>query len=265
MGTMGGIRAPAVAGLFYPAAPEALRQTVATLLAGVGVTAAPRPRALIAPHAGYVYSGRVAAPAYARLAPWRDRISRVILLGPPHRVAVPGIATSSARGFATPLGDVALDADAVAEVAARPAVGYADRAHVPEHSLEVQLPFLQTVLARFTIVPLLVGAVPAAQVAQAIAPWWDAEDSLIVVSTDLSHYLDYDAARASDARTDAAIMALDPATIGPDDACGAYALRGLLHLAHGRGATIERLMCCNSGDTAGDRTRVVGYAAYALG
>ncbi|MCB1750031.1 MAG: AmmeMemoRadiSam system protein B [Gammaproteobacteria bacterium] len=261
---MTSVRTPAVAGLFYPEAAAVLHDTVTTLLAEAADHGGPRPRALIVPHAGYVYSGRAAAAAYHHLARFRDRVGRVLLAGPPHRVAVRGAATVSCDYFRTPLGDVAIDTVAARELVASGAVEYADAAHVPEHSLEVQLPFLQTVLGEFTLLPLLVGDLPPAAVAALLAPWWDAEDALVVVSTDLSHFLDYDTARTVDGDTDAAIRAFDPSRIDPTRACGCRALNGLLHLAAARAAGIERLALCNSGDTAGSRDRVVGYAAYAL-
>ena len=257
-------RKPAVAGLFYPAQPAVLRREVQALLAGAVRAAGPRPRALIVPHAGYIYSGPAAAQAYARLQPWRDTIKKIVLLGPPHRVPVRGIAASSADAFETPLGTVSLDRTAIDAIARNPCVTINDPAHAPEHSLEVQLPFLQTVLGAIEVVPLLVAASDTAQVSELLLPWWETADSLIVISTDLSHYLDHAAAVRRDAATDNAIMRLEHTLIGPEQACGCRALNGLLHLARARRAEIERLALCNSGDTAGSRDRVVGYAAYAL-
>lgn len=257
-------RPAAVAGLFYPGEPALLGDTVAALLDAAGAAEGPAPRALIAPHAGYVYSGAAAATAYARLAPWREQVDRVLLLGPPHRVPVRTLAVPGDDAFATPLGEVPLDRAACDALAAAAGGVIDDRAHADEHSLEVHLPFLQHVLGAFSLVPALVGEMAPAALAACLRPWWDDARTLVVVSTDLSHFLDYAGARARDGTTDRAIMALDPAPIGPEQACGCRPLNGLLYLAGEVGASIERLALCNSGDTAGDRARVVGYAAYAL-
>lgn len=256
------IRAAAVAGLFYPAEAGALRGAVQRLLAGVETADGPRPRALIVPHAGYIYSGTTAAAGYARLRPWRHTIKQVLVLGPPHRVPVRGIAASSAEAFATPLGNVPLTPAEREPTAGIVALN--DAAHALEHCIEVQLPFLSTVLDTVTVLPLLVAESSAARVAGIIATHWERDDCLTVISTDLSHFLDYDAARRRDFATDERIMALDDAGIGPEQACGCHALNGLLHLAARRGARIERLALCNSGDTAGSRERVVGYGSYTV-
>ncbi|MGR8920913.1 MAG: AmmeMemoRadiSam system protein B [Gammaproteobacteria bacterium] len=259
-------RPAAVADLFYPGNPARLRAEVGSLLGAAPAAAhAVAPRALIVPHAGYVYSGSAAAAAYARLAARAARIRRVLLLGPPHRVAVSSLAVTSAAGFETPLGTVPIDTRAVSGLVREGVLAVSDAAHAEEHSLEVQLPFLQTVLDDFTLLPVLVGDVRPGVVAALLDPWWDADDALIVVSTDLSHFLDYAGARERDGATDAAIMRLDPPCIGPYEACGCRALNGLLHHARARAAQIERLALFNSGDSAGGRERVVGYAAYALG
>lgn len=258
------IRPPAVAGLFYPDHADALASTVRDLLAGAPASAGPRPRALIVPHAGYIYSGAAAAAAYARLRSWRDDIEKVLVLGPPHRVPVRGVALSGASAFATPLGALSLAVDDRDRLLAAPDVSIDDAAHAPEHSIEVQLPFLKAVLGAVELLPMLVGESAPARVAQLLAPYWDEDGALIVISTDLSHFLDYNAARLRDSETDASIMGLDAARIGPEQACGCRALNGLLYLAAQRKSGIERLALCNSGDTAGDQRRVVGYAAYAL-
>ena len=258
------IRPPAVAGLFYPAQQATLRATVRDLLASAQGICTARPRALIVPHAGYNYSGAAAAAAYLSLSAWRQTVKRVVLLGPPHRVAVQGIATSSASAFATPLGSVTLDPSAPNLTTLNACVTTNDAAHALEHALEVQLPFLQCVLDEITILPLLVATPDVQQISTLLAPWWDADDTVIVVSTDLSHYLDYTSARERDSATDRAIMRLDHGVIGPAQACGCRPLNGLLHLAQQRAARVERLALCNSGDTAGTRDRVVGYGAYAV-
>jgi len=253
-----------VAGLFYPDDPAQLRATLAQLLGEADTASAEPPRALIVPHAGYVYSGAVAAAAYRRLARWHDTYHRVVLLGPPHRVPVRGAATVSAKRFSGPLGSVAVDHEALLAPLARGEVQIDDDAHAAEHALEVQLPFLQSLLDDFTLVPLLVGEMSAADTARLITPWWEDPETLVVVSTDLSHFLDDAGARRMDAVTDGMILALDERGLTPEHACGCRALAGLLHLARARGAHIERAAQCNSSDTAGPRDRVVGYAAYVL-
>lgn len=258
------VRKAAVAGLFYPGAAATLRRQVDQLLAAVEPGGGECPRALVVPHAGYIYSGAAAAQAYARLRSWRTRLKRVLVLGPPHRVPVRGLATSSATAFATPLGELPIDAHAVTAWSALREVAFNDRAHADEHSIEVQLPFLQTVLGDIRLLPLLVGESSAQRLADWLAPAWQQDDTLIVVSTDLSHFLEYDRARQRDGETDATIMQLDASRIGPEQACGYRALNGVLALATQAEARIERLALCNSGDTAGPRERVVGYGAYAL-
>jgi AmmeMemoRadiSam system protein B len=260
------VRSAAAAGAFYPADAGALREEIARSMAGAVVppSDAPLPKAVIVPHAGYIYSGPIAASAYLRLAPAAGLIRRVVLLGPSHRVALRGIGVSSADAFATPLGLVRIDAAGRDRVLSAPDVAVDDAAHEFEHSLEVQLPFLQTVLDSFTLVPLVVGDATADQVAAALDLCWGGPETLVVVSTDLSHYHRYADAAGLDARTAAAIVARRVAEIGDDDACGARPLRGLLRAAEERGLTVEPLDLRNSGDTAGDRGRVVGYGAFAL-
>lgn len=258
------IRKPALAGLFYPAAADELRAQLKGLLADTTPSNNERPRAIIVPHAGYIYSGAAAAQAYARLAPWREQIKHVLVLGPPHRVPMCGLALSSATAFATPLGDLPLDRSTMAAFTCEHDVAVNDLAHAPEYSIEVQLPFLQTVLGDINILPLLVADPSPARLAELLAPSWERDDTLIVISTDLSHFLNDEAARRRDSETDETIMNLDATRIGPEQACGCRPLNGLLHLAARRAAHIERLALCNSGDSAGSRARVVGYAAYAL-
>jgi hypothetical protein len=257
-------RPPAVAGLFYPDDPTVLRHDVRHLLAaGTPERPAPLPKALIAPHAGYIYSGLSAGHAYAQLVPHAARIRRVILLGPVHRVPVRGLALPSVERFDTPLGPVEIDRDAVERLRELPQVVVSDRAHEAEHSLEVHLPFLQQVLQRFTLVPLAVGDATADEVAEVLERLWGGDETLIVVSSDLSHYLPYATARAVDRETVDTMLALAP-TLGHEQACGATPVNGLLALARRRGLRAELLDLRNSGDTAGDRGRVVGYAALAL-
>lgn len=258
------VRQAAAAGMFYPGAPGELAAQVHRYLAEAATPSAgdAPPKAIIAPHAGYVYSGAIAASAYARLVPAADRIHRVVLMGPCHRVAVRGIAVSSAEAFATPLGSIPVDAAARDAILALPQVSVFDATHTEEHSLEVHLPFLQELLDRFTLVPLVVGQASAAQVAEVIETLWGGEETVFVISSDLSHYLDYDSARALDGRTCAAIEALDPDAISYDQACGRVPVAGMLTVAKRRGMTVATLDLRNSGDTAGDRRRVVGYGAW---
>jgi hypothetical protein len=225
---------------------------------------APAPKALIAPHAGYVYSGPVAASGFARLAPARERIRRVVLLGPSHFVPLRGLALPAAAGLATPLGTVPVDAEGAARAARLAPVAVRDDAHAREHSLEVHLPFLQRVLADFAVVPLAVGEADPDEVGAVIDALWGGEETLVDVSSDLSHYLDYDAARRRDRRTSEAIEALRWEEIGRDDACGRVAVRGLLWAARRRGLHASTLDLRSSGDTAGPRDQVVGYGAWAF-
>jgi AmmeMemoRadiSam system protein B len=258
----GTIRPPAVAGAFYPAEPRRLRDEVDRFL-GWEPETAPLPKALVVPHAGYVYSGAVAASAYRLLRARAQRIRRVVLLGPCHRVALAGLAAPSTSAFATPLGEVCVDLEALAAVADLPQVVFSDAAHRAEHSLEVQLPFLQAVLADFRLAPFAVGSAAPQAVAEVLEALWGGPETLIVVSSDLSHYHPYREAREIDSASCRRIVA-GHADLGPQEACGAHALNGLLLAARRHGLGISLLDCRNSGDTAGDRDHVVGYAAFAL-
>jgi AmmeMemoRadiSam system protein B len=261
---MGSIRKPAVAGTFYPADPAELAAMVDDCLAAAAAEGTP-PQAVIAPHAGYVYSGPIAASAYARIAPLNGTVRRVVLIGPSHRVPFRGLALPEADGFATPLGTVPVDREAAGRILALPQVSVLDEAHVGEHSLEVHLPFLQTVLDNFSLVPLVAGDAGAEDVAEVIEALWTGPETLVVVSSDLSHYHDYDTARRMDAETSAAIEALDAGRIGHDQACGRVPVGGLLTLARRRGLQAQTIDLRNSGDTAGPRDQVVGYGAYVFG
>jgi len=259
------LRPAAVAGAFYPADPRALSSEVGEMLDGVEALA-PRlgfPKAVIAPHAGFIYSGPVAAHAYDALTPARGIVQRVVLLGPVHRVPVRGLALPDTDAFATPLGRVPVDVAAVKTLADLRQVVVSARAHALEHSLEVQLPFLQQVLGEFQLVPLAVGDAGAKEVAEVIERLWGGPETLIVVSTDLSHYHPYREATRIDAETLTRIEAF-ATDIRHEQACGATPLNGLLGVARARGMTIRRLMACNSGDTAGGSDHVVGYSAFAL-
>ena len=261
---MGGTRAAAVSGSFYPADAGELGQSVKRYLAAAGRREGPAPKALIAPHAGYVYSGPIAAAAYASIAGASERITRVVLIGPCHRLAVRGFAAAGWRAFETPLGEVPVDAEAVEQALALPAVEVFDAAHRQEHCLEVQLPFLQSVLADFAIVPLLAGEATAEETAELLELLWGGPETLIVVSSDLSHYHDYDTARRLDGGTSEAIEDLRPEAIGDDNACGRVPIAGLLLAARRHGLAATTLDLRNSGDTAGGRREVVGYGAYAF-
>ncbi|RIK06465.1 MAG: AmmeMemoRadiSam system protein B [Acidobacteria bacterium] len=259
------IRKPAVAGAFYPASPHALAQEIEEYLALVPERAeATAPKALIVPHAGYVYSGPVAAYAYKRLAPLQGQVSRVVLLGPSHRIPLRGIAACSADRFETPLGSLAVDVGAVATALELPQVRIVDDAHIAEHSLEVQLPFIQEVLGDVQLVPFAVGDASPAETGELIELLWGGPETVIIVSSDLSHYHDYKTASALDRRTSERIVDLEYDKIGYGDACGRVPVTGLLWAAKRRGLSCSILDLRNSGDTAGPRDEVVGYGAYAF-
>jgi len=255
------IREPAVAGQFYPGNASELGATIRLFFEAVQGEDGPAPKALIVPHAGYSYSGAVAATAYARLRPYSGLYTRVILLGPAHRIAVTGLALSGADVFRTPLGDVPLDKDAL-DALTTLKVRVVDATHQFEHSLEVHLPFLQSVIESFSLVPLVVGDATAESVAEVIDALWGGPETLIVISSDLSHYLGYDEARVSDKATCQAIESLEAHSIDHDHACGATPIGGLLISARRRGMQVTTLDLRNSGDTAGDKNRVVGYGAW---
>ena len=262
---MASVRPPAVAGAFYPGEPRALAAELDELLGGVE-TAGPHlgfPKALIVPHAGYIYSGPVAARAYEELAPARGIVRRVVLLGPVHRVPVRGLAVPTDAAFATPLGTIPIDQEALASVRDLPQIVTSDAAHAMEHALEVQLPFLQRQLGAFSLAPFAVGDATVEEVAQVIARLWGGEETLIVISTDLSHYHAYAQARDIDRSTVTRIAQL-ATDLDHGEACGATPLNGFLHLSKSRDLSVRLLAACNSGDTAGGKDRVVGYSAFSL-
>jgi MEMO1 family protein len=262
------VRPPAVAGTFYPGSPEELRSMVAALMGEAESREGERPprpaaKAVIAPHAGYVYSGPIAAVAFRALAPAAPAIRKVVLLGPAHYVPIRGLALPAAQSYATPLGLVAIDPEGAGAVLRLPQVRVQPEAHAREHSLEVELPFLQMLLGEFRVLPLVVGDADDEEVAEVLDRVWGGPETAVVISSDLSHYLPYDRAREVDRRTADEILALD-GPLDPHQACGAMPINGLLATARRRGLTPELLDLRSSGDTAGDRGRVVGYGAFAF-
>jgi len=256
------VRLPAVAGRFYPADSRTLARDVDAYVRGAEHPVPEGlPKAIIVPHAGYVYSGPIAGAGYVELSRARGAVERVVLLGPAHYVPVQSIAMTGADAWRTPLGDVPIDTDARRVALTVPGVVVDDEAHAPEHSLEVQLPFLQTVLDDFRIVPFAVGDATAEEVAAVIDCLWGGPETLIVVSSDLSHYNPYATARQLDRGTAAAILALD-SSLDHEQACGATPINGFALCARRRSLFPELIDLRNSGDTAGDRRRVVGYAAF---
>jgi len=257
------VRPAAVAGSFYPENPELLRTQISSYLQEAQATAI-RPKALIVPHAGYIYSGPIAANGYATLTNHSESYSRVVLVGPSHRVPFRGVATSSATHFSTPLGSIPLDVQAIRELERSGTIVQLDEAHALEHSLEVQLPFLQETLNQFSLIPLVVGDTSPEQLAELLDTLWDGPQTLIVISSDLSHYHDYKAAQKMDLATAEAISSLTPSAIGYDDACGRTGVNALLILAKRKRLEVKTLDLRNSGDTAGSRDQVVGYGSWAM-
>lgn len=260
---MPSIRHPAVADMFYPGDPARLQADIQSMLAAADAATAV-PKAIIVPHAGYIYSGPVAANAYAQLLPARGKIRRVVLLGPCHRVPLSGLAISSADFFETPLGPIPIDRELSDKVLQFPQVQEYDLTHEQEHSLEVQLPFLQQTLDEFTLLPLVVGDASGEEVHEVLEAVWGGDETLIVISSDLSHYHDYSTAQSLDAATCRAIENLDHKHIKYGQACGRNPVLGLLQSAHKHHLKVSTLDLRNSGDTAGGRGQVVGYGAWAF-
>ncbi len=261
---MGSIKQPAVAGLFYSDNPEKLRSQVASFLDEGQAGRVKKPKALIAPHAGYIYSGTTAGHAYAQLQSVADKIRHVVILAPSHHLAFPGIGYCSAEQFQTPLGCLKANFDAIALIKTLPQVNQVDEAFEKEHSLEVQLPFLQVALGDMQITPLLVNNAHSSEVAEVLEKLWGGDETLIVVSSDLSHYLDYSDAQRKDQEATHAIEQLEPNALAYDHACGHTPVRGLLIAARNHHLSVTTLDLRNSGDTAGPRDQVVGYGAYAF-
>jgi AmmeMemoRadiSam system protein B len=255
------VRFPAVAGTFYPATRSELDALVTSLLAGVTQKGRGCPKALVVPHAGYVYSGPIAASAFALLTPHGERIRRVVLVGPAHRVSVDGMVAPGASRMRTPLGDVVIDVEALG---ALPAISANATAHAGEHSLEVELPFLQKLVPQAKIVPLAVGRASPTEVGGVLAALWGGPETVVVISSDLSHYLPYEIGRAADQKTAERVLALDPRPLSGEDACGAAGINGLLVAARSRGMRAELVDLRSSGDTAGLRDEVVGYGSFAF-
>lgn len=258
---MSAIRPPAVAGLFYPSNKEQLADTVHEFLSAARPLPLTHIKALIVPHAGYIYSGPIAATAYAALIPQAARIRRVILLGPTHRVAVRGLALPGADAFDTPLGRVMIDTAAAQSIVRLPQVCVSAPVHALEHALEVQLPFLQSILTDFTVLPLAVGMASPEEVAAVLEILWGDQKTLIVVSSDLSHYLPYETCRRVDHETTQAMLNLQQ-PIAHDRACGGTPVSGLMIAARHHRLMPHLLDLRNSGDTAGTRDAVVGYASF---
>ena len=268
------IRPPAVASMFYPVGAAELRKAVQNYLSNAGteedVSQLKKEefaelRTLIVPHAGYIYSGKIAASAYRLLKQNKNQFKRVMLLGPAHRVLLEGAAFPEADAFQTPLGEITLDKELIEKILAEFSwISVSDKAHAEEHCLEVQLPFLQETLGEFKLLPLVVGDAKTELLAALIQQFSKDHETLIVISTDLSHFHDYETAREIDGRTANAIELLEQNQISTEDACGAYPLRGALLAASQNQWKVHRLGLCNSGDTVGDRGRVVGYGAWAM-
>ena len=259
------IRPPAVAGQFYPADPGELRYQVDRMLTQADLLEHPDgalPKAIIAPHAGYVYSGQIAANVYGRLKPLASKITRVILIGPAHRVYVPGIALPTVAGFASPLGITQLDTDFIDKLANLSFAEKRDDAHAQEHALETQLPFLQEVLGDFKLVPIVVGGADDRQMIALMETVWGGDETLIVISSDLSHYHDYDTAKEKDNSTAKEIEVLNAGRLVGEDACGCRGVNGLLWMARRHDLRATTLEVKNSGDTAGPKNRVVGYGSW---
>ncbi len=256
-------RTPAVAGIFYPDNTHELSTMIDQFLQAAKNTG-PVPKAIIVPHAGYIYSGPIAASAYTLIKPACNRIKRVVLLGPSHKVPLLGLAATKMQEFSTPFGEIPIDRKAIESILKFPQVSLMEQAHANEHSLEVQLPFLQKILNQFSIVPLVVGKATSEQVGEILEALWGNAETLIVISSDLSHYYNYKSSKKLDELTTQAIETLSPEKIDYEQACGRIPINGLLHVAKIRKMHVETVDLRNSGDTAGSKNQVVGYGAYAF-
>jgi AmmeMemoRadiSam system protein B len=261
---MGFAKQPNVAGRFYPGQQSVLKQTVAELLGDAPTVDIEQPKAIIVPHAGYVYSGSVAATAYKPFLKFKHNIRNIILVGPAHFVTFFGIATTFADSFITPLGAVEVNHELVKSALECDPVLELDQAFQQEHCLEVQLPFISELFPNAKITPLLVGNAKYSDVATLLKKLWGDKDTLIIISSDLSHYHDYKTANKLDQATSDAIESIQPDKMEPHSACGKIPIQGLLQCAKEFGLKVNKLDLRNSGDTAGDKSRVVGYGAYYL-
>lgn len=265
---MNSVRAPAVSGTFYPSNRTVLRQTVNKYLeTAVSPSLSQKqsskiPKAIIAPHAGYIYSGAIAGVAYQRLQGRSEHIKRVVLIGPAHTMRIRGLATVSVDALVTPLGEVEVDKEVLEQIRPFPQLQTNDAVHAQEHGLEVHLPFLQMILQEFKVVPLVVGESSGAEVAEVLNALWGAKETLIIVSSDLSHFYDYKTAVKRDTQTAASILNLEPEKLKQESACGRLPIQGLLIQAKQKGLSVHLLDLKNSGDTAGNKDRVVGYGAF---
>lgn len=257
------IRPAAVAGMFYPADAKKLQTTVHHLL-DIAEHSDIKPKALIAPHAGYIYSGSIAACAYNSLKNCKNNFKKIFLLGPAHTKPVKSIALPSHEYFSTPLGQYKLDTDTISKIAKKYNFEFDDLAHMKEHCLEVHIPFLQVLYPESELIPIVVGHCDQSFLADILEPYWNNKDTMFIISSDLSHYHQYTDAMRIDAQTTKAIENLDSDLISPKRACGCYPIKGILELAHRHNLKVKTIAQCNSGDTAGDKSKVVGYGAYII-
>ncbi len=257
------LQAAAVAGMFYPGNPAQLAAGVDGSLAKA---APPRlsPKAVIAPHAGHVYSGDIAGAAYRLLAQRKGEIKRVVLLGPNHRMPVRGIALSPAEAWETPFGPLPVDRTARDSLARQPGFAVTPMPFVNEHSLEVHLPFIHRVLGKVEILPMLVGETTTEQASRTLDALWGGPETAIIISSDLSHYHDYETCRTKDEETASGIERLQQDICVGDRACGFHSIKGLIDQAQRRDLRVTALDVRNSGDTHGPRDRVVGYGSFAF-
>ncbi len=258
------VRTTAVAGAFYPSEPEILSKDIQRYIEETPSVSLPVPKAIIVPHAGYEYSAGVAASAYKLLKSGRKSIKKVVILAPSHKIGFNGMALTKASAYETPLGNVEIDKEMNEQLLALPLVDYLEEAHKSEHSLEVQLPFLKEALDDFKLIPVITGNASPTDVETLLETVWGKKDTLIVISTDLSHYLPYNEACILDNKTKTAIENLDIDSIEQEQACGYVPLKGMLTIAKAKKMQVETLEVKNSGDTSGSKNRVVGYGAWAF-
>lgn len=263
----GSTRAPAVSGLFYNDSPISLRRQVLEFLAAASsaedrsATKNSELKAVVVPHAGYIYSGPVAAFAYKEIQKEAAHFKKIVLIGPSHHVPFQGVAVPKMNTFATPLGSVSVDLSLKQIALNFSFVIENDEPHRKEHSLEVQLPFLQVALKKFSILPIVIGQASATDLTQLLYKLCTEKDVLIVISSDLSHYLPYNIAQKRDLNTIDHILHFEPEKIEYDDACGRQGIQAFLHYAQSKKLIPILFNYKNSGDTAGDKSQVVGYCS----